>query len=156
MAKKKKPEPPAPRPEGRPTDYREGYPELLEDHMGQGYTYEAFCGRVGVCKQTLYTWEQKYPEFLDAKNRGLEKGRMFWERLGLGGAAGAIKNFNAAVWIFTMKNRFGWRDRHEIDATIKFEPTVVTLPLAGQKLIATTAKDQVVGELAPGTEGEAK
>lgn len=40
-----------------------------------------------------------------------------WEKIGLFGAKGEIEGFNAASWIFNMKNRFreDWRDKQETD-----------------------------------------
>jgi hypothetical protein len=40
---------------------------------------------------------------------------IFWEQIGLGGTTGQFKNFNAAAYIFTMKNKFKWKDKHEIE-----------------------------------------
>jgi len=39
--------------------------------------------------------------------------QVWWERVGRGMATG--DDGNATVWIFNMKNRFGWRDKQEID-----------------------------------------
>lgn len=38
---------------------------------------------------------------------------VWWERRGRDMATG--KDGNATVWIFNMKNRFGWRDKQEVD-----------------------------------------
>lgn len=110
---------------GRPTAYDPIYCEQLISHMEQGLSYEAFAGFLGVSKQTLYDWEKANPAFLDAKEIGIQKSRMFWEKLGIdhilnvsenyGKDAGSkSKSLNAAVWCFNMKNRFRWTDRQEI------------------------------------------
>ena len=100
---------------GRPTKYEERFCEMLIDHMAEGLSYESFAGLVGVCKQTIYTWETQHPMFLDAKRRGFEKNRLFWERAGLQGMfmGGKDNPFNATVWVFNMKNRFNWSDKTE-------------------------------------------
>lgn len=99
----------------RPTKFEDEYCDMLIEHMSKGLSFESFAGVVDVCKQTLYNWKNDHPEFLDAVNRGTEKSRLFWERLGIAGAAGKREGFNATSYIFNMKNRFPneWRDRHE-------------------------------------------
>jgi transposase len=97
---------------GRPTKYKPEYCELLIEHMKAGLSFEAFGGVVagGVAKDTIYGWVRKYPAFSDAKKIGESLSRLWWEKVAVLGMTGKIKNFNATVWIFSMKNRFGWRD----------------------------------------------
>lgn len=102
---------PTVRPVGRPTDYRQEYCAMLIDHMAQGFSFESFGGVVGSCKQTMYSWLENFPEFLDAKSQGRARALLFWERAGNSGALGYLPNFNASAYIFNMKNRFGWRDK---------------------------------------------
>lgn len=54
---------------------------------------EEFRGTVKECKALCRTW---------------------WERQGRKMAAGVAEG-NATVWIFNMKNRFGWRDKIDVD-----------------------------------------
>lgn len=107
---------------GRPTSYKKEYCELLIEHMSKGLSYEAFAGSIGVSKQTIYDWEKVNPEFLDAKYIGTEKSRIFWESLGINHILNVSESFgkdagsksvslNAPVWVFNMKNRFGWKDK---------------------------------------------
>ena len=102
---------------GRPTKYKKEYCDELIEHMSKGLSYEAFAGAIGVCKQTLYTWEKEHEDFVDAKRRAVEACRIFWEKLGIDHILneteyqGGSKSLNASVWIFNMKNRFLWRDR---------------------------------------------
>lgn len=111
-------------PAGRPTDYLPEYCEQLIAHMAQGYSFESFAGVLGVSKQTLYTWSEKHPEFLDAKNIATSKCRVWWERAGIEGLFNtserdgdttSSRSLNTGVWVFNMKNRFKeeWRDKHE-------------------------------------------
>lgn len=102
--------------------------------MAQGLSKEAFAGEISVTKQTIYTWMEKYPEFLDAIKQGEVKCAIFWEKMGAAGALGKLPGFNAASWIFNMKNRFAWTDRSE--QTMKGEPTTrveVYLPENGRE-----------------------
>lgn len=102
----------------RKSKYNDGSPEELEELMAGGLSFEACCGRLGISKDTGYEWAKKHPEFAEAKEIGTARGQAFWEeeaikgRWGSTGPGGSI--FNATIWIFTMKNRFGWRDKKEI------------------------------------------
>lgn len=107
---------------GRPkTPYDPGYCELLIKHMSEGYSFETFGAHVNCSKDTLYRWRDEHPEFCEAKKQGESKARHWWEEKGAEGACGLIPNFNASVWIFSMKNKFGYRDT--IDANIKSHHT---------------------------------
>lgn len=103
----------------------EWYEKLIE-HMGQGFSYESFAGVIGHAKETLYNIERRDKRFLDAKKRGFAKCQYWWENVGRMGMLGIaesrvngevvrLERFNAASWIFNMKNRFGWTDKREID-----------------------------------------
>jgi len=88
--------------------------DFLIDHMSRGYSYESFAANVNVGKSTLYYWENKHPEWKEAKEIGWSKSQLFWEQLGKAGCSGQVPGYNNATWIFTMKNRFGYRDEHHL------------------------------------------
>jgi len=101
---------------GRPPKYRPEFCELLIKHMGEGMAFQTFGATLTppCSRATLYLWEEAYPEFKTAKQIGLDASELFWDKIGIGGIAGRIKGFNASAWIFTRKNRHGWRDHMEI------------------------------------------
>jgi len=109
---------------GRPTKYDPKYCEMLIAHMKQGLSYECFAAVVETHKQTLYNWEKQFPEFFDAKKTGVAQCNLFWEKMGIHGAAGKLAGFNASSWIFNMKNRFRWTDRQETVETSKIEISI--------------------------------
>lgn len=128
MARKKSIPPPAAEPTekhagGRPTDYCPIYCEMLVKHMEDGLSYESFAGVVDCCEQTLFNWEKQFPEFMESKNKGKPKSRLFWEKAGRDGLHNetikdgdgmtVTKSVNSTIWIFNMKNRFGWRDKQK-------------------------------------------
>lgn len=78
--------------------------------MKKGLSVESFAATIGVTKPTLYNWMKTHKEFKRAKEEGTELSRIFWEKMGIAGMSGQIKGFNAALWIFNMRNRFGWRN----------------------------------------------
>lgn len=115
---------------GRPTKYLKEYCQLLIEHMNTGYSYESFAGIIEVNRDTLYAWEKEFPQFSDAKKIAIEKGLMFWEKIGIDhiinssessgsgeGASSSSKSLNASAWIFNMKNRFKWRDKQADEAS---------------------------------------
>jgi len=104
---------------GQPSKYKPEYCEMLLKHMGQGLSYQSFAAIVDVDADTLYNWEKLHPEFSDTKKRAFSKCLLRWEQIGLTGTLGIntkdnkLGAFNSTAWIFNMKNRFNWRDKHE-------------------------------------------
>ena len=97
---------------GRPTDYKSEYCEMLIEHMKGGLSFEAFGAVADCAEDTLYEWKKVHPEFSEAYKKGLSYSLMHWEEMGhdmtLAGQG------NSATWIFNMKNRFKWKDRHDV------------------------------------------
>lgn len=105
---------------GRPTIYKSEYCAKVIEFMSEGYSLEAFAGHIGHHKQTIYEWRDKHQGFGDAIKRGFDACRVFWERQGMNGLfTDKETKFNATVWIFNMKNRFGWRDQQSIELANK-------------------------------------
>lgn len=117
---------------GRPTKYDPAMCEIVVEVMEQGFSFEAVAGHLGICKDTLYEWAKKYPDFSDAKKRGLEQSRIFWEALGIEHivtksdsktekqghnttTTSKSRSLNSSVYIFNLKNRFGWSDKKEVE-----------------------------------------
>lgn len=102
---------------GRHTDYHETFDDDLEADLAQGYSFTASCGRLGICTTTGYVWLKKHPSFADAYKRGKALGQAHWEKLALDhvveGKDGDKTRLNPAVWIFTMKAKYGWSDQPE-------------------------------------------
>lgn len=117
-------------PVGRPSLYKPEYCDKLIEHMAKGLSFESFAGSVGVCRNTLYDWAKAHPEFDKAKDMALERARIFWEQLGIThilnesesthGLGSSSRSLNSTVWMFNMKNRFGWRDKQpgEVDVSV--------------------------------------
>lgn len=119
-------------PGGRPHKYKPEYCQMLIDHMAKGYSFESFAGVIGVATSTIELWangsKKKSPiaEFSGAKQRAFAKSRMFWEKLALDNMVTFEKEkFNSTVWIFTMKNRFGWRDKIENTGHVQVSPYII-------------------------------
>lgn len=119
---------------GRPSKYKDEYCQQLIDFLSEGYSLEAFCGKIGISKDTLYNWFDKHSAFSYAKSIAVSKSLEWWEKQGITGlwditehySKGELthitKKLNSTVWIFSMKNRHGWRDavNIETDKALKF------------------------------------
>ena len=95
-------------------EYKPEYDALLVEHLTLGLSFESFAAKADVNRATLYAWADRHPSFMDAKERGIMKSLLHWESMGMEGAVGKIPGFSVPTWIFTMKNRFGYRDRQEV------------------------------------------
>lgn len=96
---------------------------MLIEHMSNGYLYESFAGALHICWDTLYHWEQRFPEFVEAKNIGIAEGLRHDEMLLEAGIRGLKKlkdgspiSINPALLIWRMKNRFPkfYKDKQSI------------------------------------------
>ena len=96
-----------------PIPFDNKYCDLLISHMATGKSYETFGAtkQLRISESTLRSWEEKYPEFSRAKAEGFRQNRNFWEDLAIDNLHS--KTFNTTIWVFNMKNRFGWRDKVE-------------------------------------------
>ena len=103
-------------PGGRPTKYKKEYCIELVKHMAEGLSFESFWAIPKISIDTAYKWADKHIEFAEAKKIGEKLSLKYWENMGREIALGDRKG-NPAVWIFTMKNRFGWTDKQEISAS---------------------------------------
>jgi len=90
--------------------YDRNFSNMLVKHMTEGYDFQSFAKVIGVSKATIDRWAQDRASFKEAKEVGEEAYYHHWVDIGLKGVKGMIKGYNAATWIFTMKNKFGWRD----------------------------------------------
>lgn len=102
------------RPVGRPTKYRPEYCEKLIAHCRKGLSFESFGATVGVAKDAVFEWANKHKEFSDAKEIARNLNLLWWEEQGSQGLWNS-KQFNSTVWVFSMKNRHGWKDSKALD-----------------------------------------
>lgn len=102
---------------GRPRttvdDLPENWRQIMTD-VGQdgGSAIEARC-LLGIAQSAWDTLLSDSEEFRLAEKTRQALCEIWWERRGREMAAGS--DGNATVWIFNMKNRFGWRDKQDID-----------------------------------------
>ena len=132
---------------GRPTKYDPKYCDMLIKHQSQGLSFKSFSAVIGISRSTLYKWAEDNKDFSDTKDAAAACGLLFWEKLGVGGVAGKIKNFNASTWIYNMKCRHpeDWIEKTREDASNTIHTVKIQLP--GEKA------EQIVS-MEPKKEGE--
>lgn len=108
----------AKRPMGRPTKYRPEFCNMLIEHRRKGYGFQSFAADCDCDVSQLYRWRDQHSDFRHAIKKAAAVGRKTWEGLGIKAAAGQVKNFNPAAYIFLGKNCHGMRDdpNEETDA----------------------------------------
>lgn len=97
---------------GRPTAYDPEMCEWVVRYMAEGYSKEASAALMNISTAMFYRYVNDYPEFREAVKIGEGHSRVFWEKHGISGLYSEV--FSASTWIFNMKNRFGWKDKHEM------------------------------------------
>lgn len=86
--------------------------------LSRGGSIAHVCAAIGLWKEKLNEWinpeHELYAESLAYSiKKGLENSESVWSQIGYDGMTGRIKGFNVVAWIFNMKNRFKWQDKHD-------------------------------------------
>lgn len=120
---------------GRPTAYKQEYDEQAYRYCLLGATDKFLADAFDVSEQTINTWKQKHPTFLESLKKGKHEAdahvaeALYHRALGyshpdvhISSYEGEITVTNimkhyppdtAAAFIW-LKNRAGWRDKHEL------------------------------------------
>jgi hypothetical protein len=122
-------------PVGRPRTTVDDLPEdwkqiMLDCGQEGGSAVEARC-LLGIGTSAWETLLEDSEEFRVTEKTRQALCEVWWERTGRKMVQGA--DGNATVWIFNMKNRFGWRDKQEIDHQSS-DGTMTPKPLDTSKL----------------------
>jgi transposase len=100
---------------GRPSKYDPEMCLKLMDLMRDGASLVEVAAELGICEKTLHLWKQNkdIPEFAEAVKRGAQLSNAWWEKKGRINLEN--KDFNYTGWYMNMKNRFGWRDKLDVE-----------------------------------------
>ena len=98
--------------QGRPTEYRPEYDQLVIETMAAGHSLAGFAGIIRVARDTVYEWIKTHASFSDAVNRARSAQITAWERRLIAANSGA----EAASAIFALKNVAPdtWREVREV------------------------------------------
>ncbi len=138
MTKRK---PPEEKKQGNPrpwnaAEYKPNMPEIAFNKLKEGGAMVEVASELNISKDTLYNWIKQgnpnyKPELADAIKLGLTKSEAFWTRMGYTSLHSQF--FKVALYIFQMRNRFGWKGNDQPDDDEKKEPS---LPPLDKKAIA--------------------
>ena len=93
----------------------DGWQKIVVDNMSQGASQKEVIALLGIGADLYYAFIKRESEFADAVKKGVELSEAWWERQGRLNLTN--KSFNAVLWYMNMKNRFGWKDKQEIEHT---------------------------------------
>ncbi len=131
----------------RPTKYRKRYCKMVRDWGSQGYSikYMAYC--IGVPRDALYRWADKYPEFEEALSLAREFSEAVHEKLAGDAAKGEIEGYNINAHRFYMKHAHGWEEQ-EKEPQNKNNITIGSVNIANLANLPTQELDKLIQETA--------
>ena len=91
--------------------------DIIIDLYSQGASTLEVAVSLGLSKATLYNRMKDDQQLLDAIKEGEALSEIWWEKMGRQHLA--TKEFNSTLWYMNMKNRFGWRDKKEVEVSDK-------------------------------------
>jgi hypothetical protein len=97
--------------------YRQAIFKELCAHVAKGYSADCF-PKLSIV--SIRNYLKIYPEeFLqDELDEAMREGKVFWEDIGARQANGLCLG-NSRTWYYNMANRFGWREKLDIEAEHK-------------------------------------
>jgi hypothetical protein len=111
------------------------------DHLEEGLSKESFSI---VHHQTIERYMKVYPEEFPQEEIELSqlRGREFWERLGRRQASGDCLG-NSRTWYYNMANRYGWREKIDIEAEHKGSVNVNVVSYVSSKKASQYTEDSI-------------
>ena len=115
-------------PVGRPStnirDLPDGWENIMREAAQEGASDVEVRCLLGIGESGWYTLIEDDEQFCRTVKECKALCQVWWERTGRKMTMGA--DGNATVWIFNMKNRFGWKDKTETEHTGTVQVTQIT------------------------------
>lgn len=110
---------------GRPTDYTKTMGDEILNLMAEGLSLAAAAAEIGIHRQRVYEWVDRYPDFADTVKLAQAKRQLFLERRLLNNE---LAGPQITSTIFALKNAGAadWREKQEIEHTgqVALTPTI--------------------------------
>ena len=107
------------------TRYKPEFDALAIELLQEGKSIYAMAADMGVSVDEVGAWRRKHSSFDQCIKKGLILSQAYWEEIARQNIISPTPGrFNVALWIFNMKNRFGWADRQDINQTTTNENTL--------------------------------
>jgi len=90
---------------GRPTKYSPKFCQAVIDYGEDGLSLTQIAAKLDVTRQTLYTWIEQHPDFLDAIEHSRTKSQAMLEQVLFEAALGQ-REVNTSLLLRTMQCRF--------------------------------------------------
>lgn len=98
---------------GRPTKYEARFCNEFKEYSKQGMSKEEICLEWEISHQTLYDWQDKHPEFLEAVKIGTQFSKGWWMKQGRENLSSSKEfPFQPVLWSMNMRCRFGMTEDH--------------------------------------------
>lgn len=119
-----------------PADEKEARRKIFKRlcmHVSAGYSLESFEDlSANSVRRYLETYSEEWPR--EEYEAALRRGRFAWEQIGRKQADGTCLG-NSRSWYYNMANRYGWREKIDIEAEHKGRVEVSVISYATQKAL---------------------
>ncbi len=107
---------------GRPTDYTKTMGDEILNLMAEGLSLAAAAAAIGIHRQRVYDWVERYPEFSDTVKLAQAKRQLFLERRLLNNEL-AGPQITSTIFALKNTNHEDWRDKREVEHSGNMEVT---------------------------------
>lgn len=121
---------------------------MLECGQDGGSAVEVRC-LLGIGESAWETLLKDSEDFRRTEKTRQALCEVWWERRGREMATGS--DGNATVWIFNMKNRFGWRDKQDVDLSSS-DGTMTPQPALDASKLSDAALQELMNARRAGTQ----
>lgn len=105
-------------------------------HVGNGYSLDCFeTLSIATIKRYLEIYKDEFVE--EELEKAMRKGKLVWENIGHRQSNGTCMG-NSRTWYYNMSNRYGWREKIDVEAEHKGNINVSIVSYANAKALEDT------------------